>query len=283
MPVVHSGGQPIHYEVFGTGPTIVLVHGFASSLERNWGQSGWIDFLVAEGRRVVGLDCRGHGGSGKPHDPDAYSGTRMLDDVIAVMDAVAPDAVDLMGYSMGGSIAFGLLSRYPERFSSVVVGGQGLGPPADDPHRSAAIADALETDDPSTVSDPGALRLRQFAENRQTHPRSLTGTDNDLKALAAIWRSDRADGNLLRFVGPDYESSLRRVPVPLLAVVGEKDLSLRSAQSLVEMMPRAELLILQGEDHLSAVRAQGYKRAVSTFIRKAPPVSSTAVDPMPGS
>jgi pimeloyl-ACP methyl ester carboxylesterase len=97
MPFVMSAGVPIHYEVRGAGPPIVLVHGFASSLEGNWAQSGWVDFLVRRGRTVVGLDCRGHGLSGKPHDPDAYGGNHMPDDVLAVMDAVALERADNKG------------------------------------------------------------------------------------------------------------------------------------------------------------------------------------------
>jgi len=60
--------------VIGESWPIVLVHGFASSLEGKLGRSGWIDFLMAQGRAVVGLDCRGHGRSGKPHDHGAYDG-----------------------------------------------------------------------------------------------------------------------------------------------------------------------------------------------------------------
>jgi pimeloyl-ACP methyl ester carboxylesterase len=103
MPVVDSAGVPIHYETTGEGPPILLVHGYLSSFEGNWRQSGWIEFLVGQGRSVVGLDCRGHGRSGKPYDPDAYEDPRMPDDVLAVMDAVRLDRVDPMGYSMGGA------------------------------------------------------------------------------------------------------------------------------------------------------------------------------------
>ena len=266
MPVVRSAGEPIHYEVFGTGPAIVLVHGFASSLEGNWGQSAWIDFLVARGRRVVGLDCRGHGESGKPHDPCAYGGQHMLDDVISVMDVVGLHQVDLMGYSMGGAIAIGLLLRQPDRFRSVIIGGQGLAPVSNDPQRSTAIAIALETDHPASITEPAGLRLRLFAESRKEHQHSLAGQSNDLQALAAIWRSDRAAGNLLRFIDADAETNLRRVEVPVLVVIAEKDLSIQSAQTLVESMPDAQLVVLPGEDHLSAVRAQGYKDAVAAFL-----------------
>jgi hypothetical protein len=52
MPAVRAGGVPIHYEVIGLGRPIVLVHGFSSSFDRDWQRSGWVDFLVGDGRRV---------------------------------------------------------------------------------------------------------------------------------------------------------------------------------------------------------------------------------------
>jgi len=258
MPFVISAGVPIHYEVVGAGPPIVLVHGFASSLEGNWGQSGWIDFLVGRGRTVVGLDCRGHGTSGKPQDPNAYGGNHMPDDVLAVMEAAAIESADIMGYSMGVGIAINLLARFPGRFTSVVAGGQGgVRVPVEDAQLRIAIAEALETTDVSTISDPRALRLRRFADSR---------VNNDLLALGAIWRSDIAVGHLLFYVADADESMLRRAEVPVLAVVGENDVSIRAARRLVEIIPHAQLVVLPGHDHLSAVRAQEYKDTVAAFL-----------------
>jgi pimeloyl-ACP methyl ester carboxylesterase len=260
MPTVHSAGVPIYYEMIGTGTPILLVHGYASSFEGNWVQSGWVDFLLAQGRQVVGMDCRGHGLSGKPHEPSAYGGDRVPDDVIAVMDAVGLERTDLMGYSMGGRIAINLLARIPERFSSVIVGGAGL---RSTPRDQTATMEALEADDVSGITDPGARFLRQFAESRLTDPTSFAGRDNDLKALAA---HSRGDGSVA-YDPAERADALRRVQTPILAVVGDKDPILLEAQQLIETVPFGELVVLPGEDHLSAIAAQQYKEAVASFLK----------------
>ncbi|MGE5597160.1 MAG: alpha/beta fold hydrolase, partial [Hyphomicrobiales bacterium] len=115
MPTIESGGLTINYIDEGQGQPIVLVHGFASSLQGNWRATGVVDALVNDGRRVVALDCRGHGRSDKPHDPEAYGGTKMADDVVNLADHLGIEKPDLMGYSMGGGIAASLLARFPQR------------------------------------------------------------------------------------------------------------------------------------------------------------------------
>jgi pimeloyl-ACP methyl ester carboxylesterase len=260
MPTVQSAGVPIHYELIGTGTPILLVHGFLSSFEGNWRQSGWIDFLLGQGRQVVGMDCRGHGRSGKPHHASAYVGNQIPDDVIAVMDTLGLDRVDSMGYSMGGRIAVNLLARFPHRFTSVVVGGAGLGYGPPDLQGRAATVQALETDDVSTITDPTALLFRQLAESRQTDPTSLAGRDNDLKALAAITRSDD-------WMHAEHDDALRRVQVPVLAVAGDQDPRLANARKLIETVPQGELVVLPGDDHLSAVRSPKYKEVVASFLQ----------------
>jgi pimeloyl-ACP methyl ester carboxylesterase len=249
MPTIDSRGVPIQYEVVGEGQPIVLVHGYSSSFDGNWRTTGWVDFLTAQGRQVIGLDCRGHGMSGKPRAPAAYAGNQMPDDVVAVLDAIGLDQVDIMGYSMGGWITLNLVSRHSGRFRSAAVGGAGLRTAAADPVRRAAIAAAMETNDPSTIADPVALRMRAFAERR----------GNDLLALAALQRSERAQVD---------ESALRSLRLPLLAVVGARDEALASARVLVGTVPGAELLVLPGHDHLSAVPDQGYKDAVAAFLKQ---------------
>src|SRR5262245_56603000 len=79
-----SGGIRIHYVESGHGAPIVLIHGLAGSVERHWLNSGILAGLAAD-HRVIALDLRGHGRSGKPHDPRAY-GKEMSRDVIRLLD-----------------------------------------------------------------------------------------------------------------------------------------------------------------------------------------------------
>ena len=178
MPTIDSIGVTISYVAEGGGPPVVLVHGFASSVQGNWRAPGIIDALDAAGRRVVAIDCRGHGESAKPHDPEAYSGSRMPDDVIAAMDREAIDRADLIGYSMGGAIAASLLVTSPERFGRVILAGvgDGLVTGARGRRASEAIASALESETRSGITDARARAFRSFAEQN----------GNDMAALAAI-------------------------------------------------------------------------------------------------
>jgi pimeloyl-ACP methyl ester carboxylesterase len=256
MPTFESDGLNINYVVEGTGPTIVLVHGFASSLDANWRATGVIDALVAAGRQVVALDCRGHGASDKPHEPSAYSGTKIADDVIELMDYLEIRVADVMGYSMGGGIAASLLARHPQRFRTVIFGGVGDAVLAGGrgPAGSAAIAAALEADDPKAFADPVARSFRVFAER----------SGGDLLALAAIQRSERG--------GYDPEV-LKKAICPVMVIVGENDTLIGSADKLAATIPGTWYVKVPG-DHITAFNAPNYRNEVVAFLHRASPIHS---------
>ncbi len=72
MPSFHNGAVEIAYLDEGEGDPIVLVHGFASSKNVNWVYPTWVSELKKDGRRVIALDNRGHGDSGKLYDAAQY-------------------------------------------------------------------------------------------------------------------------------------------------------------------------------------------------------------------
>ena len=248
-----SDGVSIHYEVFGQGKPVILIHGFAASLEVNWVSTGWIEALTPI-RQVVGLDARGHGLSDKPHDPQAYAGDEMQNDVIRLMDYLNIDQADLFGYSMGAQISLRLLVSHPSRFTSVVLGGVGDFAWRRSGDSSSGfgsrVAEALLAEDPSTITDPIAKAFRAFAES----------FNNDLQALAAYMQAARP--------GIDGDE-LARVALPVLIVNGEADTLAGSPDELAAAIPGARLVKIPERDHLTVVPDPRFKEAVVQFLSSA--------------
>lgn len=241
-----ADGVEIAYRDVGDGPPIVLVHGSASSHANNWGESGWIDALSDAGRRVIALDCRGHGESEKPHDPEAYGIATMAADVVRLLDHLDLERADVMGYSMGARITTQLIVDSPDRVNAAVLAGldERVFEDRDDERR--AVADALTADDPDEIDEPSARGFREFVESRGADP----------EALAAIRRAPASTAT---------PAALRDVDLPVLAVSGGEDDS-GDPDAVAEPLPNGETAVVPGEDHLSTVAHREFKDAVLDFL-----------------
>src|SRR4051795_1961430 len=101
-------------------PPVLLVHGFATSARRTWGDNGWIDLLGDVGREVIAVDLLGHGQADKPHDPAAYA--RLEADVA---DVLPDEPVDAIGFWMGARTILTIAADQPDRFRRIVATGVG--------------------------------------------------------------------------------------------------------------------------------------------------------------
>ncbi len=240
-----SDGVRLHYEVNGPdrGHPLVAVHGFASDYRLNWVGSRWQETLTQAGFRVIGLDCRGHGHSDKPHEEAAYSVETMAGDVVRLLDQLDVRTAAYLGYSMGSRIGLQVVMEHPARISRAVLGGIGA---AGAIQKAEAIAHAFRAGEPT--DDPVAQTFYKFASARPI---------NDLQALAAC------------IVGlqPDEEPArLAKITTPILVVVGDDDEVARGAPELVELIPTARLVTIPGRDHMSAVPARDFKQAALEFL-----------------
>lgn len=116
-------GARLGYDEHGDGPVVIVAHGLARSraVERRVGLSRW-DELEAAGFRVVSYDARGHGGSTGRAVPEDYRWAALAEDLLALADAVSPDApVHAIGTSMGTATIVHALTRRPERLRSVTL------------------------------------------------------------------------------------------------------------------------------------------------------------------
>jgi pimeloyl-ACP methyl ester carboxylesterase len=124
MPFATYRGQRIHYTVVGDGPLVVLLHALLFDAE-SWRTTGIIDQLKSR-FRLVCIDSLGHGDSDKPIDAKLYDQPQRAGDVAAVIDDLGYARAHVLGHGMGGWLAVGLARLFPERLSSLVIGGWNL-------------------------------------------------------------------------------------------------------------------------------------------------------------
>jgi len=241
-----SNGIEIAYLDEGSGEPVLLIHGFASNIDANWVDTGWVKTLTDAGYRAIAYDNRGHGRSAKLYSLDDYGAPVMAEDARRLLDHLGIDRAHVMGYSMGARIAAFLALAHPGRARSLVFGGLGI-----NMVRGIAgtgpVARALEADSIEDVTNSTARTFRAFAE--QTH--------SDLKALAACIRSARA---------PITAEALGTLRCPVLVVVGDRDVIGGSPSGLAALISGAKAVELVGRDHMKAVGDRTFKAAVLEFF-----------------
>lgn len=108
-------GLHLYYETHGSGPPIILLHGGLMSGE----MFGPVLPALAEHHQVVVPDLQGHG---RTADIDRPIDVRLLaDDVAALVDHLGLEKPDIVGYSLGGGVAFWTAVKHPEKVGRLVM------------------------------------------------------------------------------------------------------------------------------------------------------------------
>lgn len=246
MTGVTSGVAPVHgvelaYECRGDGETFVLVHGWTGS-GRGW--SGVIDRL-AERRRVVVFDHRGHGRSTNTGDPATYTLAQLADDFAALADAIGLDSFHLLGHSMGGSVAMRYAVAHPARLRSLVLMDTGAASAPGSAELMQPLVDIVEAG--------GTAAYYEAAKSYV----GLPGAAGDAARAAFKWDIEHVDP--VAFVALAHElcrfgsmlDQLRRLAVPTTVIVGEHDTHLRgAADDLAGAIAGAALEVIPAAAHL---------------------------------
>ncbi len=106
----------LHLVEQGTGPLVLLVHGFPESWY-SWRRQ--LPALAAAGYRAVAIDVRGYGRSSKPEATDAYRMLDLVEDNVAVVRALGEENAVVVGHDWGSNIATACALLHPEVFSAV--------------------------------------------------------------------------------------------------------------------------------------------------------------------
>jgi pimeloyl-ACP methyl ester carboxylesterase len=224
-------------------PPVVLVHGWGGSFESTWQSNGFTELLRDADRTVIGVDLLGHGAAPKPHDPDAYDNL-----AAGVVDALPPEPVDAIGFSLGAITLLQVAMDQPHRFNRLVLAGIGATLFDPDESRTRRIVAALEGH-----GDPDDNLSRMFVQYANQ-------SGNDIVALTMVMKRSRH--SLL----PEM---LATVTCPTLVVLGDRDFA-GPGDPLVEALPNATLRTLRNVDHFATPEAFGFIDATLEFIDAIP-------------
>lgn len=238
-----SNGVRIRYVEQGQGPAIVLMHGMTGTLDRHFIANG-VFANLAQDHRVIAIDLRGHGKSGKPYDPRAY-GEEMARDVGRLLDHLKIQRAHVAGYSLGAMIAGRFATLQPDRLMSVIYIAS-LPLRGDTTYMDNFAAESikdLESDLPfkslMVALQPAGSKPPTDDEVRNAVAPLVAA--NDVKALAALWR-----GYATLKVDDRQLAALR---APSLLITGSEDTSAAGVPELNKAHPQIKTLVVAGAQH----------------------------------
>jgi pimeloyl-ACP methyl ester carboxylesterase len=178
------------------------------------------------------MDVRAHGRSGKPHGRESY-GAELAADVVRLLRHSGATKAHIVGYSMGALVALDFAVLHQEYALSVVLGGAGWNPP-----------ETLDS-------------LRQQAEAFEQRRVPVRDGD-DAEAPAALLRG-------LRVLS---EEDVRRINVPMAALIGADDRFMLNVRRLSRVHPGVQAVVIPEANHATAIRHPKFVEGLVAFLLK---------------
>ena len=273
VTVGEENGNPVylHYEDYGTGRPVVLIHGWPLS-GRSW--ENQVPVLVEEGFRVIVPDRRGFGQSSQPWR--GYDYETFAADLHELLESRDLTNVTLVGFSMGGGEVARYLSTFgTERIAQAVFAA--AVPPylyksADNPDGGLDDATILSFED-GVRADRVAF-LDGFVTNFfSVNGRELVSPAQHAYALdIAQWASPKGTLDCIgAFARTDFRPDLKAVTVPTLVIHGDSDAVVPfevSGKRTADAVPNAKLVLVPGAPHgLNLTHATTFNAELLSFLR----------------
>lgn len=231
MPSFSNADVQLYYEVHGSGPAILLTHGF-SATSQMW--QGQIEALSKEHTLIV-WDMRGHGRSDAPPDDTAYTEALTVQDMAGLLDHLGFDKAVIGGLSLGGYMSLAFHAEHRERTQALLVIDTGPGYKRDD-SRAAWNASAIDR-----AADIERLGMQALTGGSPERARS------EHQNLDGIVRAARG---MLTQHGPHVIESLPDVSVPTIVVAGADDQPFLAATDyMAKKIPGASKVIIPNAGH----------------------------------
>ena len=249
MPKINRDGVEIYYEVHGSGPPLLLTHGYSSTSQMWQGQVA----ALSKNHKLVLWDMRGHGRSGYPADQTGYSEALTVADIAALLDAIGADSAIIGGLSLGGYMSLAFYRAYPERVRALLIIDTGPGFKKDDA-REAWNKRALETGD--RFDREGLAVLKSASRERS----DVSHRDASGLARAARGMLTQRDAGVIEL--------LPNIKVPALVVVGADDTPFLAASDyMAAKIPGARKAVIPAAGHAANIdQPQAFIDALLPFL-----------------
>lgn len=268
--IVNADGVKLYVRVGGSGPAVVLIHGFGDTGDM------WTPLAVAlaKNHRVIVPDLRGMGLSSKPDG--GYDKKTQASDIRAILDKLGIDKADIVGHDIGVMVAYAYAARYPDKTTKLVV--------MDGPVPGIAPWDKIVRLPVLWHFDFGgkdALRLVQgreriymdrfwndfagdpskFDEGTRAHYAKLYARPGAMKAGFAQFQSIRKDTE------DNAEFMKTMLTMPVLAVGAEKSFGAMQAEQMRNAATNVTEVIVPGSGHWLMEEAPAETvKAVQSFL-----------------
>ena len=264
-----SDGTDICFAESGnrTGTAVVLLHGFMVDSEANW--SATRDVLGTR-YRVIEMDARGHGRSGKPHSVEAY-GPRLAMDAVRLLDHLQIAKAHVVGYSMGGMLALYLAAHQAPRLHSAVLAGAGWRDPAEvaatggNPALDLALKEAIRSG--RSLPDVLVSQNAQYAELPIMKYEPIMAFYESLRRIEMDPVALKCAHDSLAAVTVEA-SVVKAIQLPMLLACGDRDPSLAPALKLRELNTEAALAVVPFLGHLNSFESDEFNQAILGYLQR---------------
>lgn len=257
MAYQEVNGIDLHYKTKGEGEPLILLHGLGSSL-LDW-EYQTPDF--SKKYKVVALDLRGHGRSGKPSG--RYSIKLFADDVALLLKGLNLYPAHIHGLSMGGATGLHLASHYPELVKSLVVANMSANMPVKNLIQKKMYYSRVLITWIFGTGKMGEI----IAKN--VFPKEYQGKLRELLKLRWSGNKRRTYLNALRALKNwDIRSDLHRIKAPTLIVHSQNDYTpLEVKEEYASRIENARIEIIPDAHHIVNVeKPEIYNKIINDFM-----------------
>jgi 3-oxoadipate enol-lactonase len=249
MPYFESRGMKLHYEVAGSGPAILMIHGFTNH-GMVWAQQ--IADLIHAGHRVIMPDLAGHGLSQVAAKPITVA--ELAQDMVALLDHLDEKRAVVCGLSLGGMVAQVLAADQPTRISGLIVANSCVDSTAPDVVAANESWIAMFEQPNGPLLRMAAVWPQMLNERYRSSP---TG-----EAFLASWKriNGKIPGTSFANVARGLQTfkstdKLKNVRVPCLVISGEFDRLFPPpvCREVAELIDGASFTVIEGAGHLSSL------------------------------